>query len=114
MVELTLQVSNSLAQKIQSFGVWSDTILELSLEDFKSSSVQSARQNLIKFLSKNPDASEVSTYFVAPQNQQRLDYLLDLNGESEIDEQQVEELREWRKFNQISTTLKIKAAKRSK
>ena len=114
MVELTLQVSNSLAQKIQSFGAWSAAILELNFAEFKSASVKSARDSLVKFLSKNPSPPMVLDYYISEQNQKRLNFLLDLNGEGEIDSKQSQELTEWRAFNHISTMLKAKAAKLKK
>jgi hypothetical protein len=111
MVELTLQISNSLAQKIQSFGAWSETVLELNLTEFKSGSVKSAKENLLKFLCKNPPTEDVLAYYVSEKHQERLDFLQDLNGENTIDEKQRQELSEWRKFNRIATMLKVKAAK---
>jgi hypothetical protein len=111
MVELTLEVSNSFAKKIQSFGLWSNIVLELNLENFKSESVKSAKDELIEFLSDNPTQQAVLDYFVSEENQKRLDYLLDLNGENQINLTQQEELKEWRRFNHIAAMLKIKAAK---
>ena len=84
MVELTLQVSNSFAKKIQSFGVWTDVILELNLEDFKNDSVKRAKSDLLKFLTKNPTAYEVLEFSLSEKFQDRVDYLLDLNGESSL------------------------------
>ncbi len=111
MVELTLQVSDSFAKRIQSFGDWSSTIIELSLVDFKFKSTKEASAKLINFLSQNPSPQKVFDYYISDKHQKRLDDLLDLNGEGEISDSQKEELREWNKLNHYSILLKAQAAK---
>lgn len=114
MVELTLQVSNSFAKKIQSFGIWSDIILELNLEEFKSESVKRAKSDLLKFLSKNPSAKEVLEFSLSEKVQNRIDYLLDLNGENTIKSAEKRELKEWLKINHWLVLLAAKASKIAK
>ncbi len=111
MVEITMQVSNSLANRIQSYGDWSATIIELSLVDFQCKQTREARSRLIDFLSHNPSPHDVSDYYVSDKHQKRLDDLLDLNGEGEISDSQRKELSEWTKLNHYSIMLKAKAAK---
>ena len=53
MVELTLQIPNSLAAKIQSFGGWTSTVIEISLLNCTTKASLTA-QEVIKFLEKNP------------------------------------------------------------
>ena len=114
MVEITMQVSKSLATRIQSFGDWSATIIELSLADFQFQSAKEAATDLISFLSQNPSPQKVFNYFVSDKLQKRLDDLLDLNGEGEISELQKKELNEWMKINHISILLKASAGKLAK
>ena len=114
MVEITMQVSKSLATRIQSFGDWSATIIELSLADFQFQSAKEAATGLISFLSQNPSPQKVFNYFISDKHQKRLDDLLNLNGEGEININERQELDEWMKFDHISTMLKIQAAKLDK
>ena len=111
MVEMTLEVRDSLAPQMQSFGVWLSTIIELAAANFKTSAPQKAAAELIDFLSNNPSPPEVLNYFLSENYQKRLDCLLNLNGESEIDERETEELSEWTKLNHISILMKAQAAK---
>ena len=111
MTEMTIEVRDSLAPQIQSFGVWLSTLVELAAANFKTSAPQEASAELIDFLSSNPAPPEVLKCFLSTTHQERLDYLLDLNGEGEIDGQQKEELSEWTKLNHITILLKTQAAK---
>ena len=111
MVEITMQVSKSLATRIQSFGDWSSTIIELSLADFQFQSTKEASTELMKFLSHKPSAQKVLDYFISGEHQKRLDDLLDLNGEGKISDLQKKELNEWTKINHISILLKASAGK---
>jgi hypothetical protein len=111
MVEMTVEVRDSLAPQIQSFGGWLSTIIELAAANFKTSAPQKASAELIEFLSNNPAPPEVMKCFLSETHQERLDYLLDLNGEGEIDDEQKEELSEWTKLNHIAILLKAQAAK---
>lgn len=111
MVELTLQVSDSFAKKIQSFGVWSDIILELNLEEFKNDSVKRAKSDLLKFLTENPTAFEVLNFSFSEKFQNRIDYLLDLNSEISLESTDKKELQEWTRLNHWLVLLAAKASK---
>ncbi len=114
MVEITMQVSESFARQIQSFGDWSAAIIELRVADFQFPSTSGAARELINFLSRNPSPHQVFDYFIADNYQRRLDDLLDLNAEGEIETNERQELDEWMKFDHISTLLKTQAAKLGK
>ena len=114
MTEITITLPDKLAAQIGGADFWLPTMIELSMVGFCSPSTAQASAELIKFLSINPSSQEVLDYFVSDELQTRLDYLLDLNGEGEITESGREELKEWRKFNHITTMLKINAAKLTK
>lgn len=111
MVELTLQVSDSFAKRVQSFGVWSDIILELNLEEFKNDLVKRAKSDLLKFLTNNPTADEVLDFSLSEKFQNRLDDLLDLNGEITLKSADKKELQEWTRLNHWLVLLAAKASK---
>lgn len=114
MVELTLQVSNSLAQKIQPISVWLPTIIELSVATFKSSHVKKASNDLIAFLSNNPTSHKVSQYKISEKTQNRVSDLLEINRKKNLSSSELKELDEWEKFNHICTILSAKAMKLTK
>jgi len=114
MVEMTVQIPEKLAARIGASGVWLPTIFELGLTNFKNLKPTGAKAELVEFLSQNPTPQQVSDYFLSDAHQERLDYLLDLNGEGETNDSQREELNEWIKLNHISILLKAQAAKLDK
>ncbi len=109
-----MQVSDSFAKRIQSFGVWSDVILELNLEEFKSDLVNRAKSDLLKFLTANPSAKDVLDFSLSDKFQDRVDYLLDLNGESSLESVDQKELQEWTRLNHWLILLAAKATKINK
>lgn len=110
MVEMTLEVSDSLAKQIRSFGVWSPSVLELRLANFKTS-VKEVAEQAVKFLLKNPAPQEVLNYYVSDQTHAQLQKLLEINSDGLTNEAQQAELDEWEKFTHIMIMLKAKAAK---
>ena len=114
MTEMTIEVRDSLAPQIQSFGIWLSTLIELTMTNFKHLKPIEAKAELIEFLSRNPSSHEVLNYSLSTEYQERLDYLLDLNGEDEIAEREKEELSEWITFNHICILLAAAAAKELK
>ena len=111
MTEMTIQVRDSLAPQIQSFGGWFSTIIELAAANFKTSAPQKASAELIDFLSQNPAPPEVLDYSLSNDAQERVSLLLDLNREGEATEDDQNELDEWMKFEHICILLTAKAAK---
>ena len=99
MTEITMQMPDALAARIGASGAWFPTIIELGMTNFRNLKPMEAKAELVEFLSESPTPQQV------------LDYLLDLNGESEINERQREELSEWTRLNHISILLKTRAAK---
>jgi hypothetical protein len=114
MTEITITLPDKLAAQIGGANLWLSTIIELSMIGFRSPSTARASAEVINFLSKNPLPQNVLDYFLSDELQARLDYLLDLNGEGEINQTEREELKEWRKFNHIIAMLKINVAKQNK
>lgn len=110
MVELTLQIPNSLAAKIQSFGVWTSTVIEISLLNCTTKASLTA-QEVVKFLENNPSHQEVLKFKVSEKAQNRLRNLLSANGERTLSKQEANELDELSKIENIFTMLKLKVAK---
>jgi len=111
MTEITMQMPDALAARIGASGAWFPTIIELGMTNFRNLKPMEAKAELVEFLSESPTPQQVLDYYISDKNQKRLDYLLDLNGESEINERQREELSEWTRLNHISILLKTRAAK---
>ncbi len=114
MVELTLQISNSLAQKVQPISLWLPTIIELSVANFKFSPVKKASDDLIAFLSNNPTSNKVLKYKISNKSQNRVSDLLEINRSGAIKSIETKELDEWEKFNHICTMLSAQAIKFNK
>lgn len=114
MVELTLHIPSSLAQQIQPISNWLPTIIELSLANFKCSHVKKASDDLITFLSNNPNPHKVLEYKISDKSQKRVSELLSANGERTLGANEENELDEWEKFNNICITLSIQILKLTK
>lgn len=114
MVELTLQIPNSLAQQIQPITNWLPTIIELSVTNFKSSQVKKASDELIGFLSNSPTPQKVLKYKISDKSQNRVSELLSANGERTLNSIEEKELDEWSKFNHICIMLSAQTLKLTK
>ncbi len=110
MVEITLQIPNSLAAKIQSFGVWTSTVIEISLLNCTTKASLTA-QEVVKFLETNPSPKEVLRFKVSEKAQSRLRNLLSANGERTLTKKEAIELDELAKIEHIFTMLKLQVAK---
>ena len=111
MMEITINISDKLAAQIGGANIWLSTIIELSLVGFRHPSTNRASAETIKFLSTNPLPHEVLSFYIADEQQKRLDYLLDLNREGKIRETERQELDEWMKLDHITILLKAQAGK---
>lgn len=114
MVELTLQIPNSLAQQIQPISNWLPTIIELSVANFKFSYVKKASDELIAFLSSNPTPKKVLKYKISDESQNRVSELLKKNGFETLNSNENDELDEWQKFNNICFHLSANTLKATK
>jgi len=111
MTEMTIEVRDSLAPQIKSFGGWLSTIIELAAANFKTPAPQKAAAELIDFLARNPSPAEVLNYQISEASQQRTAFLLELNREETVSEAENRELDEWERFNHICILLSAQAAK---
>lgn len=109
MVQMTVQVSNELARRLQPIRYWLPAILELSLIGFRTLATETATE-IIQFLSRNPSSQEVREYHVSDRAQARLRRLLALNEAGEISEQELLELNELQKIEHIIIMLKAQTA----
>lgn len=109
MVQMTMQVSNDLARRIQPILYWLPTILELSLVGFKTLATETASE-IIHFLSKNPSSRKVLNFHVSARAQARLRRLLVLNEAGELGESEQLELDELQKIEHIMIMLKAQIA----
>lgn len=110
MIEITLRLPNYLAKKIQSSGVWTSVVIEISLLNCTTNASLTA-QEIIKFLENNPSPKEILNFKVSDKTQNRLRKLLSANNERTLTEKEKLEMEELRKLENIFTMLKLKVAK---
>jgi hypothetical protein len=110
MVQLTMQVPDELARRIQPMSAWLPTIIELSLIGFKTLAT-AASTEVIEFLSKNPSPKEVLDYHVSDTAQARLQRLLTLNEAGSLSEAEQLELDELQRLEHVIVMLKARIAK---
>jgi hypothetical protein len=109
MVQMTMQVSNELAKRLQPIRDWLPTILELSLVGFKTLATETATE-IIQFLSTKPSPQKVLEYHVSERAQSRLKRLLTLNQAGGLGEMELLELDELQKIEHIVIILKAQIA----
>lgn len=107
MVQMTMQVPDELAKRIQPISSWLPTIIELSLVGCKTLATRTASE-VIEFLLNNPSAQEVIGYHVSDEAQVRLRRLLALNEAGILAESEQLELDELQKIEHIIVMLKAR------
>ena len=105
MVQITLQVSEHLAEQLQPMSDWLPTILELSLIRFKTAAVQTASE-IMDFLATGPTSTDLLNYHVSDRAQERLQRLLAINQAGIASEEEQTELDELSQIEHIITMLK--------
>lgn len=110
MVQLTMQVPEDLAKRIQPIRSWLPTILELSLVGFRTLATETTTET-IQFLLTNPSPQEVLNYHASELAQQRLQRLLALNEASLLGEAEQLELDELQRIEHTLIMLKAQLAK---
>ncbi len=110
MVEMVVQVSEDLAQRLKPMSPWLSVVLELGLIGFKTPAVRTASE-IITFLSKGPDPAEVIAYKASKAAQARLRRLLDLNQAGLLSVRDQAELDEIEQIEHVMILLKAKAKK---
>ena len=105
MVEIKMQITNSLAQRLQPMYDWLSTVLELSLVRFKTPAVQTASE-IIDFLATGPTPDAVMAFHVSDRAQERLRHLLAINEAGLASEAEQAELDEIEQIEHIMVLLK--------
>jgi hypothetical protein len=109
MVQMTVQVSEELAKRLQPIGCWLPTVLELSLIGFKTVATATATE-VIEFLSQEPTPQDVLAYHASERGQARLHRLLALNAAGMLGEAEQQELDELQRIEHIIIMLKAQIA----
>lgn len=112
MIQLTMQVPDDLARRIEPIGSWLPTIIELSLVGFKTVAIAAATE-VIQFLATNPTPQELLNYHISEQAQNRLQRLLVLNESGILSEDEQLELDELERLEHIVVMLKAQVANQS-
>jgi hypothetical protein len=109
MVQMTLTVSDQLAERLEPLGAWLPTVLELTLVGCKTMAAATATE-VIEFLSHNPAGAEVLAYHASERSQARLQRLLTLNAAGQLGEEEQQELDELQQIEHIIVMLKAQLA----
>jgi hypothetical protein len=109
MIQMTMQVPDKLAARIQPMSFWLPTIIELGLIGFKTLATQTATE-LIEFLAQNPSPQAVFDYHVSEERQERLRRLLTLNEGGMLSEMEQLELDELEQIEHVVIMLKSRIA----
>lgn len=105
MVEMTVQIPDALAKRIEPMRPWLSTVLELSLVGFRTLATETATE-IIEFLSTDPSPEQVLSYHVSGRAQARLQRLLALNEAGMLGEAEQLELDEREQIEHIMIMLK--------
>jgi hypothetical protein len=105
MATVTLELPDSLAQRVKPLSRWLPTILEINFLSLKTPAAQTANE-VIDFLAKNPTAKEVYKLRPSPRSQERTAKLLSLNSEGAISGEEKIELEELAILENLLISLK--------
>jgi hypothetical protein len=109
MVQVTMQVPDELAERLQSIERWLPTVLELGLVGFKTPATETAAE-IIEFLATDPSREAVLEYHVSERAQARLQRLLTLGGAGLLGEAEQRELDELQAIEHVVIMLKAQIA----
>jgi hypothetical protein len=109
MVQMTVQVSEELAERLRPIGPWLPAVLELSLVGFRTIAAATATE-VIQFLARDPTPQAVLNYHVSERAQERLQRLLTLNEAGMLGEEEQCELDELERVEHVIVMLKAQAA----
>lgn len=112
MVDMTFQIPDELAERLQPIGPWLPTVIELGLLGFRTRATAAASE-VVDFLSTNPTPQAVLSYHVPDDTQLRLRRLLALNSEGLLSEEEQRELNELAQLEHVLVMLKARVAQQS-
>lgn len=107
MIELTLQVTDELAERLHPLGPWLPTVIEMVLLGFRTRAAATASE-VVEFLATNPSPQAVQAFHVSEEAQLRLRRLLVLNSEGLLGEDEQRELEELVQLEHILIILKAR------
>jgi hypothetical protein len=112
MREITVQVPDELAGRLERMKAWLPTVIELGLAGFRTRAIQTASE-VVSFLAQGPSAGDVAQYHVSDRAQARVQRLLSLQagGQLSLDEQ--EELDELERIEHTVVMLKSRLLRES-
>ncbi len=110
MVEMTLTIPDQLADRLRPMTTWLPAVLELSLQGFQTSAIQTVAE-IIKFLSAGPTPEQVVGFVVSERAQERLKRLLALNQAGLLSQAEQNELDELEQIEHMMVLLKAGAYK---
>ncbi len=110
MTSMTLQLPDSLAQRLLPAASWLSAILELSLLGCRTCAAATAAE-VIRFLLTAPNRTGLLEFHVSEAAQTRLQRLLALNEAGLLSETELQELNELEQIEHIFVMLKARAAK---
>jgi len=108
MVEITVQVPDSLAERLRPASPWLATLLELSLIGFKTPAAQTTSE-IIAFLSRGPSPADVIAHKVSARAQERTRRLLALNQAGLLSADEQDKLDELGQLEHMMIMLKALA-----
>ena len=109
MVQMTLNVPEKLAERLEPLGAWLPTVLELTLVGCKTVAAATAAE-VIEFLAQDPTPEDVLAYRASERSQRRLQRLLTLNSAAQLGEEEQQELDELQHIEHIIVMLKAQLA----
>jgi hypothetical protein len=110
MVQMTIQLSDELADRVRPIGPWLSTVIEISLTGFKTPAAATAAE-VMQVLLNNPAPQELFDYHVSDQAQARLQRLLVLGEAGMLSELEQLELDELQRLEHTIIMLKAQIAK---
>ncbi len=108
MIQMTVQVSDELAERCQSAGPWLSAIIDLSFIGFRTPAA-AAVSEVISFLSENPSPEDMVGFHVSEQTQIRLRRLLAVSKAGCLSEAEQSELDELEQLEHFIIMLKAQA-----
>jgi hypothetical protein len=108
MVQMTVHVSEELAERLRPIGPWLPAVLELSLIGCKTVAAATATE-VIQFLAQDPPTQAILNYHVSERAQERLQRLLTLNEAGMLGEAEQCELDELQRIEHVVIMLKAQA-----
>lgn len=109
MVQMTMQLPDELAARVEPIRMWLPTILELSLVGFRTLAIETATE-IVEFLKTGPSPRTVLSYHTSERAQTRLQRLFALNQAGMLSESEQKELDELARIEHVITDLKIQVA----